>query len=468
MPASVVRMQRRGHASRGHLRSALAQAGFRRLFAMRLAGQFGDGVFQASLAGAVLFNPERQARAADVAAGFAVVLVPYSLIGPFAGVLLDRWRRQRAMVLTNAARAVGVALIAAEILGGVGGLPFYASALVVVSINRFVLSALSASLPHVVASAELVTANALSTTSGTIATTIGGAAAVGVRALSNGTDRAYAAIALAAALPYLVSALSGRGFDRDALGPDEVERNNRETVAEIARGLVEGARHLRQRRPAYYALIAIAAHRIFYGISTICTVLLYRNYFHDEGLFRAGLGGLAQVVGAAAVGGGVAALITPVATRRLGYVRYPAVLLAGAAVTELALGLPFSMPLLVTAAVLLGLAAQGIKICVDTLVQQYIDDDHRGRVFAIYDALFNVTLVGAAVFTAVALPENGYSPGAVIAIGVGYALTAVGYLTVARRTSPAAPPPHDHDRADRVPSAGPIDVGMPAPPAVQG
>jgi MFS family permease len=419
--------------SRGHLVHALAQAGFRRLYAVRLLGQFGDGVFQASLAGAILFNPERQTRAADVAAGFAVVLVPYSIVGPFAGVLLDRWRRQRVVVMSNIARAAGVVVIAVEILGGLEGLPFYASALVVVSLNRFFLSALSASLPHVVDSDDLVTANALSTTSGTIATTVSGAAAVGVRALSDGTQTAYAAIALTAMVPYLVSAVCARGFGLDALGPDDVERDNRETVAEVAHGLVAGARHLYARRPAFYALVAISAHRLFYGVSTICTVLLYRNYFVDDGVFRAGLGGLAQVVAAVAIGGGIAALVTPAGTRRLGYVRYPALLLGGAAVVEIGLGLPFTMPWLLLAAVLLGLAAQGIKICVDTLVQQYIEDDHRGRVFALYDTMFNLTLVSAAVFTAFALPENGYSPAAVIAIGTGYALTALGYLRVAGR-----------------------------------
>ena len=419
--------------------SSLAQPGFRRLYAMRLAAQFGDGVFQASLAGAVLFNPERQAHAADVAAGFAVVLLPYSLVGPFAGVLLDRWRRQRALVLANVARAAAVCVVAAEILAGVGGVLFYASALVVISISRFVLSALSASLPHVVEPDNLVTANAFSTTSGTIATTIGGAVAVGVRALSSGTDGAYAAIAVAAALPYLVSAFTGRGFDRDVLGPDEVERSKRETVGEIARGLIDGARHVRARPAAWYALLAITVHRMFYGVSTICTILLYRNYFHGHGVFRSGLGGLAQVVALAAIGGGVAAVITPAGTRRLGYVGYPALLLAGAAVTELALGLPFSLPWFLLAAFLLGLAAQGIKICVDTLVQRFVADDHRGRVFALYDTMFNLTLIAAAVFTAVALPEDGHSPGAVIGIGIGYALTAVGYVHFARRAGDARP-----------------------------
>src|SRR6266516_6677674 len=115
------------HAN-GHLRAALRRPDFRRLFAVRLLGQFGDGVFQASLAGAVLFNPERAAHAADVAAGFAVVLLPYSLVGPFAGVLLDRWWRQRVMVISNVLRAIGVAAVAAEIGLGLHGEPFYASA----------------------------------------------------------------------------------------------------------------------------------------------------------------------------------------------------------------------------------------------------------------------------------------------------------------------------------------------------
>ena len=104
----------------GHLRLALANPGFRRLFGVRLACQFGDGVFQASLAGTVLFDPERQAHAADVAAGFTVLLLPYSLIGPFAGVLIDRWWRQRVLVMANLARGIAVLGVAGEIGGGLG------------------------------------------------------------------------------------------------------------------------------------------------------------------------------------------------------------------------------------------------------------------------------------------------------------------------------------------------------------
>jgi hypothetical protein len=67
--------------------------GYRRLIGLRFATQWGDGMFQAALGGAVLFNPERQADPVAVAAGLAVLLMPYSILGPFVGTLLDRWDR---------------------------------------------------------------------------------------------------------------------------------------------------------------------------------------------------------------------------------------------------------------------------------------------------------------------------------------------------------------------------------------
>ena len=421
--------------ARGHLTTILAAPGFRRLFAVRLAGQFGDGVFQVSLAGAVLFSPDRQAHASDVAAGFTVLLLPYSLVGPFAGVLLDRWWRRRVLVLSNVCRALVVLLVAAEIAAGWDGVPFYATALVVISLSRFFLSALSAALPHVVDEDDLVTANSLSGTVGSIATTLGGASALAVRAATGSSAGAYAVIATLALVPYLVSAAVARGFELARLGPDEAERGSRETVAAIARGLAAGARHVRARRPALYALSAIAVHRLCFGLWTVTTLLLYRNYFAGSGPVRAGLAGLTQVVVAVAIGGGLAALSTPGAARRWGYASWPALLLAGSGVVLPLFGLPYRVTLALAGALLLGFASQGLKICVDTIVQEYVDDDFRGRVFALYDTLFNLALVLAAALTAVALPETGRSPVTVLLLGAGYLLAAAGYFALARPVS---------------------------------
>jgi hypothetical protein len=206
----------------GRLRAILGHGDFRRLYATRLASQCADGVFQASLAGAVLFNPEQAADPGRVAAGFAVLLLPYSLVGPFAGVLLDRWRRQRVLVVANLFRCLAVALVAAEVAAGISGVLFYGTALLVISVNRFFLAAQSAALPHVVTPAHLVTANALATTGGTVITAVGGGLALLVRGAIGASNGSYALIALCSAAGYAGSAVAAAGFPPDLLGPDSV------------------------------------------------------------------------------------------------------------------------------------------------------------------------------------------------------------------------------------------------------
>jgi MFS family permease len=409
-------------------RHLLALPDLRRLLMVRLFGQFADGVFQASLAGAVLFNPEHQTKAADIAAGFAVLLLPYSILGPFAGVLLDRWWRQRVLVGANLLRALLVCGVALEIAAGMNGQVFYLSALLVISVNRFVLSALSASLPHVIDPQRLVTANALTTTAGAIVTAAGGGVAIGLRSLGGGGNTGTAVVATGAAVAYLLAGLRARGFTITELGPDDDTRCSRESVRHVVAGLVAGAQHVRCEHAVVRAFVVISVHRFAYGITAITTLLLYRNYFHQEGFFRAGLDGLAQVVAGIAVGGGLAALVTPWASRRLGFVRWSAILLVFAGLVEWFLGLPFQMQTILPAAALLGFVGQGIKICVDTLVAQRIADDFRGRVFSLYDTLMNLLFVSAAVLTALVLPENGKSSIAVIVIGAAYLIVGVGYF----------------------------------------
>ena len=196
------------------------------------------------------------------------------------------------------------------------------------------------------------------------------------------------------------------------------------------------------RRRAAYALTAITAHRFFYGISTITTLLLYRNYFQDEGIFRAGLVGLGQVFAAGAIGVVAAAMVTPEVTPRLGLQHWIVVLFAAASVVELGLGLPFRMPALLAAALLLGFVAQASKISVDTIVQEVVHDDYRGRVFSFYDTLFNIAFVAAAVAGALLLPADGYAPAVVLFIAVGYAASALCYWLAVRRTPEPGRPGH--------------------------
>ncbi len=419
---------------RGHmLRAVLRRPDFRRLYGTRLTSQCADGVFQASLAGVVLFSPESAGDPADIAGAFAALLLPYSFVGPFAGVLLDRWRRQRVLVFANLIRCLLVGVVAVEIAAGVTGILFYATALLVTSVNRFFLAAQSAAQPHVVPPERLVTGNALSTTSGAVVAVLGGGIALALRQFVGDSDGGYAVIALASTIGYGSSAFLARRFGPDQLGPDDVQRSRRETLGDVVRGLIAGARHVAARREVAWALTAIGAHRFFYGISTISTLLLYRNYFTDDGVFRAELTGLGQVFAATAVGTLVAAAITPAAVRRFGKHAWVSGLFGAAAVTEVVLGVPYTLQTLLPAAFLLGIVAQASKISVDTLVQEQVEDDFRGRVFSLYDTLFNVAFVAAAVVGAFLLPVSGKSYAMLGVVAAGYAVTAVAYRLSVRR-----------------------------------
>jgi len=423
------------------LREVVGGHDFRSLMGVRVCGQFADGLFQAALFSAVFFNPERATSAGQAAAGFATLLLPYSVVGPFAGVFLDRWRRQRVLLAGNLVRAAVIVVFATllAILGPTSP-PVVALALLVVSVNRFILSGLSAALPHVVAERLLVTANSFSTTVGAGAAAVGGATAVALRLAFGEDDLGASRTALVAATVYVAAGVLAARIAPALLGPDDppLHVRLRSALAAVARGVAEGARHVRERGPAARGLAAISAHRFFYGLSFVATLLLYT----EQGAVGRGFAGLFQVLVVSAVGGLLAAVVTPAATRRLGTQRWIVLVFACAAVVEIAFGLPFAHGPLLVAALFLGFAAQASKICVDTLLQESVEDDYRGRVFSFYDTLFNVSFVTAAGAAAVLLPADGKSVAVTCLIAAGYAVTAVVYgVLTARRVGEEPPEP---------------------------
>jgi MFS family permease len=413
------------------------EPGFRSLLATRLTSQTADGLFQTSLAGAVLFNPEHHTGPTTVAAGFVVLLLPYSLIGPFAGVFLDRWRRQRVLTYGAAVKSVLVLVTAAVVAGhGPSGAAFALTALAALAINRFYLAALSASLPSVVATERLVLANAICPTAGTAVTIVGAGIGLGLRAAGGGADHGDALAALGAAIGYVVAASISARIPADSLGPHPPSSAPlREQLSTILRGLAAGARHLHRRPPAFHALAVIFAQRFLFGIWSIMTLLIYRNAFHNHGVLRAGLVGVGQAVSAAGIGLVLAASVTPWVTARIGKQRWIIVVTVGVAVTELALGAPFSMAPLLVSSFTLGFSVQATKVCVDTLVQASVDDEYRGRVFSLYDTIYNLSFVAAAILAAFVLPTNGKSLAALVAMSIGYLAIAAVYAGSERRSA---------------------------------
>ena len=384
---------------------------FSRLLRVRWTGQMADGIFQSALASFVLFSPERQANALSAALAFAVVLLPYSVIGPFVGTILDRISRQRAIAYSNLIRAVTLILVAFLIFQGRTGVELTIFILIAFGVNRLILAGLSAGIPLMIESKSLISANALAVTGGSVWVVLGGGIGLGLRRLINGVataDHADGYIILAGAVCYLLAALFASTLTKKEIGPLDHEIKS----ASFSQGLIEmreGFKFLRQHVDAARGIAAVAIHRGGITAMTLIALLLERNTFHDPADSEAGLAGLSFTLSLAACGFVVGAVIAPYGVRKVGRHRWMRFSLLASASGPLFIIFVRTPITLAIAAIITALFGQSLKVTNDALVQSKIDDIYRGRVFSVYDVVVNGAIVSGAVIAAVLLPDTGDS-----------------------------------------------------------
>ena len=415
-------------------RSVRSLPDFWRLLELRTASQFGDGLFQAGLAGALLFNPERAARPMAIAGAFAVLFLPYSLLGPFAGALMDRWDRRLVLVGANLGRLVSVALVGVCLAVGTGNVLVLCGALVVNGLARFVSSGLSAALPHVVPREQVVTMNSIASATGAIAAFLGATFMLIPRRLFGSGDTGAASIILLVAIPMLIALLLSWRFGAHVLGPDHTRRAiHGSVVYAVITGWMHGIRTVRQRPTVAATLSGLAAHRMVFGLNTLVVLLLVRN----GGAASVGaLGGAMLFLAATGTGSFLANVVTPPAVRRWGRCATANGALAIAAAVQLA-GAGLQLAVMVVCGFLLGAAGQVVKLCADTAIQVDVDDALRGHVFAVQDSLFWLAFIGAITAAAAVVPQDGHSPALVLAGTVLYLCGLAAHSIVGRRGQPA-------------------------------
>ena len=318
------------------------------------------------------------------------------------------------------------------VLAGRADAVFLAGALAVIGVNRFILSGLAAALPHVVDADALVTGNAVSTTAGTLSTVAGVGIGVGLRLLTGSEDSGVAVVVAAAALGYaLAGSLAAVLLQRRQLGPDLEDAPDavRAAVGSVLRGFLEGAAHLWDRRRVRAAIGALGVYRVGWGLITVSAILLFRATYNDVSDPDAGLEDLGTAFLLGGAGILLAALVAPALARRFGPPRVIAAALLLAAAAELVLGSAFTAATLLASAPVIAGAGQALKICVDTIVQSGIEDTYRGRVFSVYDLVFNVGFVLAGIVAALLLPPGGRSP---LVVGLAVICWTAGGLAYAR------------------------------------
>jgi MFS family permease len=396
-----------------------------RILTVRWSGQLTDGLFQSALASFVLFSPERAPDAVSAALAFAVVLLPYSLIGPYVGTFLDRFSRQRIIRNCNYIRAINLLIIAYLVNIGSTGIILTIFVLLAFGVNRLILAGLSAGLPLLVKKEELIAANALAVTGGTIWVVIGGGIGIAAKNLVSqnyGADFANSMVILLAAFGFTVAALSCFRLEKMEIGPLPHEQPyENHGFKEI----LEGLKILKLHPDTLRGITAVAMQRSGITALTLMALLLERNTFNDPLDPDAGLAGFGMALAIAGIGIGLGAIISPYGVLKFGRHRWMRLLMFGCIPPLLIYAYQVNEFTMIGSAFLVGLCGQGIKVTNDALVQSKIKDEYRGRVFAFYDITVNAGIVTGAIGAAFLLPDNGVTSILPIIIAIIYLFAAL-------------------------------------------
>jgi MFS family permease len=393
-------------------RGALRSPDFRRLFAIRLASQFADGLFQASLIASVVFSPEEQSTTVGFFKASLIVALPFSVIGPFSGVFIDRWSRRKILVAAPWVKAAAVGLVLFD--ADRAAVLFYAGALIVLSANRFFLTTAQAIVPRLVPTADLLIANSMATVGGTVALL------VGVFLGGKVVDASGAApVVIGAAALWLVGSWIASRIRSDLAPhtlPEEPELLRHE-LRRVGVEFVDGIRRLSRTPRALGPITSITLDQVGQGIVLVLSLFVFRDRFGE------GVGSFSNLIGAGGVGVLVGVLTVGMLEDRFAKERIVAGSFLIGGVTMIAVASYVTGWSVLVASFVVGITFAWKKIPVDTMVQESMPDGYRGRVFAVYDVAYNLARLLAAGLAIPMLPGLGVS-GSVAAVGIVFLLWA--------------------------------------------
>jgi MFS family permease len=392
----------------GRARAALRSHDFRRLFAIRLVSQSADGLFQAALVASVVFSPEEQSTTVGFAIATLIVSLPFSILGPFTGVFIDRWSRRRILVVAPVLRSavVWLALFDPE----AAAVPFYLGALWVLSVNRFYLATAVTVVPRLVPTEDLLIANSISIVGGTVALLAG--VFVGGWLADLAGDEIVIAIAAA---QWLVASAIARGI-RSPLVPHHLpEAPMRDEVRRIAHEFADGALMLARTPRALGPIVSITLDQVGQGIVLVLSLFVFRDRFDQ------GVASFSNLIGAGGVGVLVGILTVGKLEERFAKERIVAGSFLVGGLVLIAVSLAVGQWTVLAASFAVGLTFAWKKIPVDTLVQEAVPDGFRGRVFAVYDVAYNLSRVAAA-FLAIPMLSTLGPEWSVALVGLGFVL----------------------------------------------
>ncbi len=144
---------------------------FFRFWFAQLISQFGDRVYQMALVG--LMTALHPGSVMEMSKLFSFGIVPAFILGPIAGVYIDRWDRRTVLFITYFIQGILVLSAAFYLIRLPFIWPMYVVVFAISSLSRFYIPAKMSFIPEIVHQDDLHIANSLSTITGMIAGGLG-------------------------------------------------------------------------------------------------------------------------------------------------------------------------------------------------------------------------------------------------------------------------------------------------------
>ncbi len=392
-------------------------SGMMRLLDLHAISCAGDTLVTLGLAGTVFFNvPVGQARG-RVALYLLITMLPFALLAPLVGPLLDRFRHGRRYAL--AATMLGRAFLAWVISDSLGGLALYPAAFGILALSRAYGVARSAAVPRVLPPGlGLSEAGARASIFGTLA----GAAVAPLGVLAFWVGHAWPL--RLASLIFVVGMVIALRL------PKTVDSEEPETVPRIFKMPNRDSVKVLSGRLIIAVLSGSAILRAVYGFLTLFLAFSIRsNDMSTEllGIHLSQTKALAYAVGALGVGTFIG---TAIGSRTKIY--RPTLLQAGgiAAVALAALAATgiYSLGTVIILCLVTAIVSGLAKLAVDASIQEQIPEQVRASAFAHSETLLMLAWVGGGAVGLIPFPGRvglGIAAGGLVLATIRAALIAV-------------------------------------------
>jgi MFS family permease len=395
---------------------------YRLLWIGQIVSQLGDWFNSVAIYALLL---ELTGSATSVALMIIVQFLPMAVIGPVAGVVVDRVNRRRLMIVTDILRGMLIlVLLVVQRADQVWIVYLVMGA--TVSLTAFFEPARTAVIPNVTSRAQLLTANALSSATWSAMLAIGAGVGGVVTALF-GRNVAF----LVNAISFFASAVV---IARTAFNADPPESKRPAGWASITGigDLIEGIRYIRSDRHVAALMLVKAGWGIAGGVLLLMTVMGQR-VFPVGGSAAAGIGVLYAARG---IGAGIGPILARAWLGQQPDEMRRAIAPSYVLVALFYLMLSWSTTIGLASVAVIGAHAAGSVLWVfsTVLLQLSVPDRFRGRVFSAELALLMIVSALSSFVCGYALDTWGLSPFLLTRVlGVLFVLPTLGWLIIERR-----------------------------------